>query len=83
MERYNVIVSDGAPDPMLPNSAGLWVKHGHAQREIEMLEQDVRDYQRKYYEAMDIMSAWKNIDHAEAVARMLVAEKRVKELEAR
>jgi seryl-tRNA synthetase len=46
-----------------------------AQATVEALQRERDEVSRKYHEAMDIMSAWKNIDHAEAVARLLEANK--------
>ena len=46
-----------------------------AKAQVEALQRERDEARRKYHEAMDIMSAWKNIDHAEAVARLLEANK--------
>lgn len=35
------------------------------------LQMERDEFRRKYHEAMDIMTAWKNIDHASAVAQLL------------
>jgi len=40
------------------------------------------EFRRKYHEAMDILTAWRNIDHADAVAQMLTLQARVTALEA-
>jgi len=40
------------------------------------------EFRRKYHEAMDILAAWKNIDHADAVAQVLILKARVTALEA-
>ena len=34
LERYDVIISEGAPDPMLPEVDGEWVKYADAQATI-------------------------------------------------
>ena len=34
LERYDVIISEGAPDPMLPEVGGEWVKYADAQATI-------------------------------------------------
>jgi hypothetical protein len=52
-----------------------------AEQEMERLEAEVAtltaerdEFQRKYHEAMDVLTAWGNIDSAHATARMIAAE---------
>ena len=56
-------------------TATNWIDHGCQTCAMEALQRERDEARRKYHEAMDIMSAWKNIDHAEAVARLLEANK--------
>lgn len=39
--------------------------------ELDHETASAKDYAKKYHEAMNILSAWKNIDHAEAIAQLL------------
>lgn len=34
LERYDIIISEGAPDPMLPEVDGEWVKYADVQATI-------------------------------------------------
>ena len=40
-------------------------------RALQQACEQLREYKRKFHEAMDIMAEWKNIDHANAVAQLL------------
>ena len=44
------------------------------QAQLRQAEGERDAFTRKYHEAMGILSAWRNIDHADAVARLLKAE---------
>ena len=61
---------------------GIFGEHDEPPRSLaqaramwDALKKEHDEYKRKYHEVMDIMGAWKNIDHAEAVARLLEVEK--------
>ena len=71
MDRYKVFPSG----EMGMHPAGNWTPYADAQATVEALQRERDEARRKYHEAMDIMSSWRNIDHAEAVARLLVSNK--------
>ena len=47
LERYDVIISEGAPDPMLPQVEGDWVRYADAQATIADLQGQVKEAQER------------------------------------
>lgn len=51
LERYDVIISEGAPDPMLPEVEGEWVKYADAHATIADLQGQVAAWHKRVQEA--------------------------------
>ena len=45
------------------------------QAALKAKDAEIEQFKNKYHEAMDIISAWKSIDHADAVAQLLKTRK--------
>ena len=48
LERYDVIISEGAPDPMLPQVEGDWVRYADAQATIADLQGQLKAQAEEY-----------------------------------
>src|SRR5690348_15095825 len=62
------------PKPNCPTCAEYILMYDH-QVALKAKDEEIEQFKNKYHEAMDIISAWKSIDHADAVAQLLKTRK--------